>query len=205
MANTPADRSEKHVCVATTGREQLGPNNAIRYRHPASGSRAHRGHSADGSASAKARATIRRLLVARFWSRLMRRTMPLQILWCGTAFTFPGARVELAAGGKLAVRHQACGALNELVCYGSSEDGRELYKVVGEVRSVRWLGISATCRQHDDWSRVSLSCLIGRALLTPTSRVSGAFARLICTPRTEQPPQRPVVSTRHCKVAVGWY
>ena len=43
--------------------------------------------------------------------------MPLQILWCARchiAFTFTGARVEPVAGGKLAVRHLECGALNEV-------------------------------------------------------------------------------------------
>jgi hypothetical protein len=65
--------------------------------------------------------------------------MPLQILWCAscrTVFTFTGARVERTPDGRLAVRHQDCGALNEIVPYGTSEDRRELYKVVGEVRSV---------------------------------------------------------------------
>ena len=64
--------------------------------------------------------------------------MLLQILWCArchTAFTFTGARVERVADGKLTVRHQDCGALNEIAPYGTSEDGRELYKVVGEVES----------------------------------------------------------------------
>jgi flavoprotein len=63
--------------------------------------------------------------------------MPLQILWrarCRTAFTFTGARVKRTAGGKLAVRCQDCGAINEIMPHGTSEDGRELYKVVGEVR-----------------------------------------------------------------------
>jgi hypothetical protein len=64
--------------------------------------------------------------------------MPLQVLWCAcchTAFTFTGARTKRTAGGKLAIRHE-CGALNQIVPYGMSEDGRELYKVVGEVRPV---------------------------------------------------------------------
>ena len=62
--------------------------------------------------------------------------MPLQLLWCArcrTAFTFTGARVERARGGKLAIRHE-CGALNELAPNGKSEDGYELWKVVGHVR-----------------------------------------------------------------------
>jgi hypothetical protein len=62
--------------------------------------------------------------------------VPLQILWCArcrTAFTFTGARAERAAGGKLAVRHLDCGALNELAPNGTSEYGGELWKVVGEV------------------------------------------------------------------------
>jgi hypothetical protein len=65
--------------------------------------------------------------------------MPLQILWCArcsTAFTFTGARVERTQGGKLTVRHQDCGALNELAPNGTSEDGDELWKVVGEARPV---------------------------------------------------------------------
>ena len=37
--------------------------------------------------------------------------------------------------GKLGFRHN-CGALNELAPNGMSEDGYELWKVVGEVRSV---------------------------------------------------------------------
>jgi hypothetical protein len=64
--------------------------------------------------------------------------MPLQILWCArcsTAFTFTGARVERAAGGKLAVRHEDCGALNEIEPRGKSKDGQELWKVVGEVET----------------------------------------------------------------------
>jgi len=65
--------------------------------------------------------------------------MPLlQILWCArcnTAFTFTGARVERAAAGKLAIRHE-CGAINEIAPTGKTKDGRELFKVVGEVRSV---------------------------------------------------------------------
>jgi hypothetical protein len=62
-----------------------------------------------------------------------------QILWCArchTVFTFTGARVERTAGGKLARRHEDCGALNELPPNGESEDGSELWKVVGEVRHV---------------------------------------------------------------------
>jgi hypothetical protein len=61
---------------------------------------------------------------------------PSQILWCARcsyAFTFTGARTEHAQGGKLAVRHLDCGALNELVPNGTDEDGNELWKVVGEV------------------------------------------------------------------------
>jgi hypothetical protein len=44
------------------------------------------------------------------------RGTPVQILWCArchTAFTFTGARVEHAAGGKPGIRHEY-GALNEL-------------------------------------------------------------------------------------------
>ena len=62
--------------------------------------------------------------------------MPLQILWCArcrTAFTFTGARVERAAGGKPAVRHE-CGALNEIAPNGVTKDGQELWKVVGEIQ-----------------------------------------------------------------------
>jgi hypothetical protein len=61
--------------------------------------------------------------------------MSLQFLWCArcrTAFTFTGARVERATGGKAAVRHK-CGALNELAPNGTSEDGDKLWKVVGEI------------------------------------------------------------------------
>jgi hypothetical protein len=61
---------------------------------------------------------------------------PLQIVWCArchTAFTFAGPRFERAAGGKLTVRHQDCGALNKIAQNGMSEDGYELWKVVGEV------------------------------------------------------------------------
>jgi hypothetical protein len=50
--------------------------------------------------------------------------MPSQILWCArckTGFTFTGARVERAIGGKSAIRHE-CGALNELAPNGVSED-----------------------------------------------------------------------------------
>ena len=57
--------------------------------------------------------------------------MPLQLLWCArckTAFTFTGARVEHAVSGKLAVRHEDCGALNEIAVKGETEDGRDLYK-----------------------------------------------------------------------------
>jgi hypothetical protein len=64
--------------------------------------------------------------------------MSLQLLWCArcrTAFTFTGTRAERTpGGGKLTVRHQDCGALNELAPNGRSEDGRELWKVVGEVQ-----------------------------------------------------------------------
>jgi hypothetical protein len=62
-----------------------------------------------------------------------------QILWCAhcrTAFTFAGARVEHAQGGRLAVRHLECGAVNEIAPNGTSEDGYELWRVVGEVRPV---------------------------------------------------------------------
>jgi hypothetical protein len=62
--------------------------------------------------------------------------MSLQFLWCArchTAFTFTGARVERATGGKPAVRHLECGALNELAAHGVSNDGHELWKVIGEV------------------------------------------------------------------------
>jgi hypothetical protein len=52
--------------------------------------------------------------------------MPLlQILWCArcnTAFTFTGARVERAAAGKLAIRHE-CGAINEIAPTGKTKDG----------------------------------------------------------------------------------
>jgi hypothetical protein len=54
---------------------------------------------------------------------------PVQILWCArccTGFTFTGARVEHAAGGKLAIRHE-CGAVNEIAPMGKTEDGRELW------------------------------------------------------------------------------
>ena len=37
---------------------------------------------------------------------------------------------------KLAIRHLQCGALNELAPHGVSEDGHELWKVVGEVRAI---------------------------------------------------------------------
>jgi hypothetical protein len=59
----------------------------------------------------------------------------LQILWCASChsgFTFTGARVERTAGGKLALRHE-CGAVNEIAANGKTEDGRALWKVVGEV------------------------------------------------------------------------
>jgi len=49
---------------------------------------------------------------------------------------FTGARVEREEGGKLAVRHSDCGALNEIAPNGMSEDGRELYRVVGEVEPI---------------------------------------------------------------------
>jgi hypothetical protein len=64
--------------------------------------------------------------------------MSLQILWCArcrTAFTFTGAHIEHAVGGKLAVRRD-CGALNELAHNGTSEDSVELWKVVGEIEPV---------------------------------------------------------------------
>lgn len=62
---------------------------------------------------------------------------PVQILWCAhcrAAFTFTGARVEQTPSGRFAIRHHDCGALNELAPNGTSEDGHELWKVVGEVR-----------------------------------------------------------------------
>jgi hypothetical protein len=65
-----------------------------------------------------------------------RRKIHGQILWCArcrTAFTFTGARVERAAAGRVAVRHQDCGALNELAPSGERERGREQWKVVGEI------------------------------------------------------------------------
>jgi hypothetical protein len=37
---------------------------------------------------------------------------------------------------KLAIRHLQCGAFNELAPHGVSEDGHELWKVVGEVRAI---------------------------------------------------------------------
>jgi hypothetical protein len=64
--------------------------------------------------------------------------MPLQILWCArcsAGFTFTGARVERAPGGKLAVRHLDCGALNEIKVSGETEEGHDFYGVVGEVQS----------------------------------------------------------------------
>ena len=64
--------------------------------------------------------------------------MSLEILSCArcsTAFTFTGAQVaRWTPGGSLGVRHQDCRALNELAPNGTSEDGRELNKVVGEPR-----------------------------------------------------------------------
>jgi hypothetical protein len=60
----------------------------------------------------------------------------VQLLWChrcSTAFVFTGARFEHAVGGKPAIRHEDCGALNEIAPNGMSEDGFELWKVVGEV------------------------------------------------------------------------
>ncbi len=64
--------------------------------------------------------------------------MSLQIFWCARcriAFTFKGARVERTEGGKFTVRHVDCGVLNEIVPYGTSEDGRELWKVVGQIET----------------------------------------------------------------------
>jgi hypothetical protein len=61
------------------------------------------------------------------------------ILWCArcsTGFVFTGAHVERAEGSKLAVRHQECGAQNKLAPNGMSEDGHELWKVVGEVEAM---------------------------------------------------------------------
>lgn len=60
--------------------------------------------------------------------------MSLQLLWCPEAFTFTGARAERTADGKLIVHHLVCGALNEIAPNGMSDDGHELWKVVGEVR-----------------------------------------------------------------------
>jgi hypothetical protein len=59
-----------------------------------------------------------------------------QLLWCArcrTAFIFTGARVERTEGGKLAVRHLDCGALNELALVGRDPDGNDTYRVVGVV------------------------------------------------------------------------
>jgi len=63
--------------------------------------------------------------------------MPLQILWCtrcSDRLPFTGARVERAAGSKLAVRHE-CGALNEIAVKGETQEGQDLYRVVGEVET----------------------------------------------------------------------
>ena len=62
--------------------------------------------------------------------------MSLQFLWCArcrTAFTFTGAGVDQAAGATLAVRQLDCGALNEIVVAGETEEGDDFYRVVGEV------------------------------------------------------------------------
>ena len=64
------------------------------------------------------------------------RSTALVLPRCSTAFVFTGARVEPAPAGKLAVRHEDCGALNELASNGMSEAGYELWKVIGEVRPV---------------------------------------------------------------------
>ena len=71
------------------------------------------------------------------WAFQCRREMTLQFFWCArchTAFTFTGPHFERAVDGKLAVRHKDCGALNELARSGATEQGHELWKVVGEVR-----------------------------------------------------------------------
>ena len=59
-----------------------------------------------------------------------------QILWCArcaTSFVFDGMRVERAVGGKPAIRHSACSALNELTPNDSIENGRELWTIVGPI------------------------------------------------------------------------
>jgi hypothetical protein len=60
----------------------------------------------------------------------------VQLLWCARCrvpITFIGAHAERTEGGKLAIRHLDCGALNELRPNGISDDGHKLWKVVGEI------------------------------------------------------------------------